>query len=93
MRSIRTLLLLASLAVSAPLAAGAQTASPNPLPPATQGAPDCANKPGQDLSHSCGVIIPPATGDRNVKPAPSAGSMPVIPPPGTPGGDPQVQPK
>jgi hypothetical protein len=51
------------------------------------------------LDRSKGVIVPPAsTADTDpgiVKPAPSTGarSMPVIPPPGTPGGDPNVQPK
>jgi hypothetical protein len=51
------------------------------------------------LDRSNGVIAPPAstanTDPGIVKPAPSTGarSMPVIPPPGTPGGDPNVQPK
>ena len=51
------------------------------------------------LDRSNGVIALPAstanTDPGIVKPAPStgAGSMPVIPPPGTPGGDPNVQPK
>ena len=51
------------------------------------------------LDRSKGVIVPPAstanTDPGIVKPAPSTGtkSMPVIPPPGTPGGDPNVQPK
>ena len=50
---------------------------------------------GNDLSRSHGVIEPPANGDRNVLPVPNEGSsaMPVIPPPGTPGGNQNVQPK
>jgi hypothetical protein len=43
-----------------------------------------------------GVIRPPVTGDRGVvKPPDNAGAMPmpVIPPPGSPGGDQNVQPK
>ena len=53
----------------------------------------------EQLDRSKGVIVPPAstanTDPGIVKPAPSTGatSMPVIPPPGTPGGDPNVQPK
>ena len=47
------------------------------------------------LSRSGGVLVPPETGDSAMaKPAPPTGSaMPVIPPPGTPGGDPRVIPK
>lgn len=46
------------------------------------------------LAQSGGVICPPATGDPDVKaPPPNAGKMPVIPPPGSPGGNPNVQPK
>jgi hypothetical protein len=53
----------------------------------------------KELDRSNGVITPsPSTANTDpgiVKPAPSTGarSMPVIPPPGTPGGDPNVQPK
>jgi hypothetical protein len=48
-----------------------------------------------ELSRSGGVVRPPATGDRGVVAPPSAGSQstPVIPPPGTPGGNPEIQPK
>ena len=47
------------------------------------------------LSHSQGVLHPPPTGDKNTvtPPATGMGRTPVIPPPGTPGGNPQVQPK
>lgn len=47
----------------------------------------------QQLSRSNGVICPPPIDPAIKKPAPSTGSMPVIPPPGTPGGNPNVQPK
>jgi hypothetical protein len=42
-----------------------------------------------------GVIAPPATGDRSVITPPATGTakMPVIPPPGTPGDDNNVEPK
>ncbi len=57
-----------------------------------------AGPPGylsNELSRSQGVVRPPSTGDQGVVPPPSAGapSTPVIPPPGTPGGNQQVQPK
>jgi hypothetical protein len=48
------------------------------------------------LSRSGGVIKPPAEGDRAIQaptPDPGAQSMPVIPPPGTPGGNLDVKPK
>jgi hypothetical protein len=48
-----------------------------------------------ELSRSGGVIHPPATGDAGVVAPPNQGKSrtPVIPPPGTPGGNPLVQPK
>ena len=46
------------------------------------------------LAQSEGVICPPTHVDPEIHaPAPQGGPMPVIPPPGSPGGDPQVQPK
>jgi hypothetical protein len=47
------------------------------------------------LSRSGGVIHPPPTGDGGVVAPPNQGTSrtPVIPPPGTPGGNPLVQPK
>jgi hypothetical protein len=46
------------------------------------------------LSRSKGVICPPAGVDPGISaPAAGGGIMPVIPPPGTPGGDPSVIPK
>jgi hypothetical protein len=49
----------------------------------------------QRLARSDGVICPPSNVDPEMKlPTPPAGnSMPVIPPPGSPGGDPTVRPK
>ena len=45
------------------------------------------------LGQTNGVICPPDV-DPDIKaPTPKAGKMPVIPPPGSPGGDPNVQPK
>ena len=46
------------------------------------------------LAQSKGIICPPAGVDREMQVTPpSGGHLKVIPPPGTPGGDPNVQPK
>ena len=46
------------------------------------------------LAQSDGVICPPPAVDPEMKlPTPEAGKTPVIPPPGSPGGDPSVRPK
>ena len=46
------------------------------------------------LARSDGVICPPEHVDPEIKAVtPPGGPMPVIPPPGSPGGDPNVQPK
>jgi hypothetical protein len=46
------------------------------------------------LSQSKGVICPPAGVDPGISVPPvGGGRTPVIPPPGTPGGDPSIQPK
>jgi hypothetical protein len=49
----------------------------------------------RELNQSGGVIHPPPSADRNVVTPPNraTSSTPVIPPPGTPGGNPLVQPK
>jgi hypothetical protein len=60
-------------------------------PPA---APDSAAPTLSDkLAQTDGVICPPNI-DSDIKaPTPQGGLMPVIPPPGSPGGDPSVRPK
>jgi len=61
--------------------------------------PDACAQPGsggtlsRQLSQSNGVICPPQIDPSIKKPTPNGGTMPVIPPPGTPGGNPNVQPK
>ena len=50
----------------------------------------------EQLDRNKGVITPPATGDSEIyteAPNPNPGTTPVIPPPGTPGGDQSVEPK
>ena len=49
---------------------------------------------GDKLARSDGVLCPPAGVDPAIRaPTPDAGNMPVIPPPGSPGGDPTIRPK
>ena len=49
---------------------------------------------GDRLARSDGVLCPPAGVDPQMRaPTPDAGNMPVIPPPGSPGGDPTIRPK
>ena len=49
---------------------------------------------GDKLARSDGVLCPPAGVDPEMHaPAPDTGNTPVIPPPGSPGGDPSIRPK
>ncbi|WP_322514190.1 hypothetical protein SR870_14185 [Rhodopseudomonas palustris] len=49
---------------------------------------------GDKLARSDGVLCPPAGVDPEIRaPTPDTGTMRVIPPPGSPGGDQSVQPK
>jgi hypothetical protein len=75
-----------------------------PAPPEVQGEPldeppaaDGAGSLSEKLEHAEGVITPPASGTDPgiVQPTPDTGEskIPVIPPPGTPGGDPNVRPQ
>jgi hypothetical protein len=48
---------------------------------------------GEKLGQSNGVICPPEVDPGMKAPTPEAGKTPIIPPPGSPGGDPSVQPK
>jgi hypothetical protein len=63
--------------------------------PSTPIVPPESGTSGSDLGRSGGVIIPPAGVDPGMKRTPPASGarMPVIPPPGTPGGDPSITPK
>jgi hypothetical protein len=75
--------------------------SPPPAcPPGVTGDPPTLGGPPSDkplserLADSKGVICPPAGIDPEIrKPPPEGGALRVIPPPGSPGGDPSVQPK
>ena len=90
-----TFLPLAPLGVKADISQEAPKAAPQ-APVAT--AQD--RRPGETLSErldrNSGVIHPPAGMDPGIAvpvPDPNPNSTPVIPPPGTPGGNPSVQPK
>ncbi len=49
---------------------------------------------GDQLADSKGVICPPAGVDPGMRqPPPDGGTIRVIPPPGSPGGNPAIQPK
>jgi hypothetical protein len=47
----------------------------------------------EKLDETKGVICPPDVDPGMKAPTPKSGNTPVIPPPGSPGGDPRVQPK
>ena len=68
--------------------------TPTPQAPAT---PNATTGSGTNLSdklaQSDGVLCPPNVDPEIRAPTPDAGRMPVIPPPGSPGGDRSVQPK
>lgn len=71
---------------------------PSGRPGASQPAPAVPPASGtlsSDLNRSGGVITPPADIDPGIKQKPpsSGATMPIIPPPGTPGGNPAVKPK
>jgi hypothetical protein len=78
----------------------ANCASMVPVPPRGTIMPDGsttgqASEPLADkLAKSDGVLCPPPGVDPEIRaPTPDAGNMPVIPPPGSPGGNPDVRPK
>jgi hypothetical protein len=54
-----------------------------------------SNEPlGDKLARSDGTLCPPSNVDPAIRaPTPETGKMPVIPPPGSPGGDQSVRPK
>jgi hypothetical protein len=64
------------------------------LPPAAPGETTGSPNLSDQLSRSKGVICPPAGIDPGISAPPlGGGKTPVIPPPGTPGGDPGLVPK
>ena len=106
--SILAATIFAAMAGAVPLAVAQQQPPALPFSPPSQ-SPECRRaaglppKPGEttgsatlseELSRSKGVICPPAGVDPGIAAPPLGGGvMPVIPPPGTPGGDPGLIPK
>jgi hypothetical protein len=66
-----------------------QAGSPNPSAPAGTTGENLSDR----LARTDGVICPPNVDPGIRVPTPDAGTTPVIPPPGSPGGDPGVRPK
>jgi len=71
-----------------------------PVPPRGTVAPEGtttgqASGPLSDhLARSDGVFCPPADVDPEIRaPTPDVGNTPIIPPPGSPGGNPNLRPK
>jgi hypothetical protein len=93
----------------APATPPAQTAPPasvdncapmQPVPPRGMVVPEGtttgqrAEPLGDKLAKSDGVLCPPAGVDPEIRaPTPDTGNTPVIPPPGSPGGNPNLRPK
>jgi hypothetical protein len=91
--------------VTTPLASTATTLADNCAPTAKSELPRPNTEPGtttgqaseplaDKLAKSNGVLCPPSGVDPEIRaPTPDAGKTPVIPPPGSPGGNPNLQPK
>jgi hypothetical protein len=88
----RTWLIVATLAGLGASAIAAERPAEQPNQPVE---PPAIGSSSSDLGRSGGVIRPPADVDPQMKQMPpsSGDRMPVIPPPGTPGGNPSVKPK
>jgi hypothetical protein len=67
--------------------------APGPSGPRQPGTTGKADTPSDKLARTDGVICPPNLDPEIRTPAPDAGTMRVIPPPGTPGGKSDVRPK
>jgi hypothetical protein len=82
---------LLSLALAG--AAVAQTTQQNRDPKSCANSGNSSGDLSNKLSQSGGVICPPDVDQGMKAPTPNTGKMPVIPPPGSPGGNPNIQPK
>ena len=78
----------------------ANCAPMQPVPPSGTAVPEGtttgqrAEPLGDKLARADGVLCPPPGVDPEMHaPAPDVGKTPVIPPPGSPGGDPTIRPK
>jgi hypothetical protein len=84
-------LFIFALVLAAACPALAQSPRTDQKPCAPPG--DSSKTLSEKLDQGAGVICPPDVDPGMKAPAPETGKMPVIPPPGSPGGNPQVQPK
>jgi hypothetical protein len=75
--------------------AGAAPASPrSPAVPEGTTTGQAGEPLSDQLAKSDGVVCPPSGVDPEIRaPTPDAGNTPVIPPPGSPGGNPNLRPK
>lgn len=100
---MRTILALALTAIVTGAAAAAQPAPQNQIapdrncPPETRQNSTATQNNGATLSEklasSRGVICPPGVDPAMTQPPPPEGTIKVVPPPGSPGGDPHMLPK
>jgi hypothetical protein len=92
---MRRISLAAAAAVIGFGAAAMAAEEPSRSPATGQTAPPASGNLSSELNRSGGVITPPSGVDPGIKetPPPTGSTMPVIPPPGTPGGNPAVKPK
>jgi hypothetical protein len=72
---------------------GAHVSPPDTPQPKTPDATTGSGNLSEKLARGNGVLCPPNVDPEIKAPTPEAGKMPVIPPPGTPGGNPNVNPK
>jgi hypothetical protein len=87
--STRAMVLVATVAASSTALTAAQAADSNGCTPQEQSNQTLSQK----LDQMNGVICPPDIDPAMKAPTPKAGNTPVILPPGSPGGDPNVRPK
>jgi len=87
-------------AETAPPVTASECSPAKPVPPRGTIAPEgtttgqAGESLGDRLARSDGVLCPPPGVDPQIRaPTPDAGNMPVIPPPGSPGGNPAPRPK
>jgi hypothetical protein len=67
--------------------------TPTPAAPRTPNETTGSGNLSDTLAQSDGVLCPPNVDPEIKAPTPNVGKMPIIPPPGSPGGNPNVQPK
>jgi hypothetical protein len=95
-RRLRALLLATAFAAATWPQVGSADRARQPKAETEGRGPSASESLSERLDRSGGVIRPPQTIDPGIHapaPEPNPGTTPVIPPPGTPGGDQGIQPK